>query len=386
MKTTGISLITLFAGCSDIKMLFRKLQGKFGKKPKLTPYEQRSVATLPKEGENISVELALNSRCISDYDGKQGVFHWGIFDQDKRLPDDFPGELNEKLNKNPIFEHANANVIQKQNVFTFITNKENSSYDNDLSMVWSGFQQQLLALTCAARGVGIVFSNMGPNGQDIGENLWGNIKMIISPMKPSYGKSYWSQDPPGPERNWIKGNLPDPVRNGKMPLFKAVSKINISNPDGRKLNGQSDTGQLLWAARGRTPHLYLSKSWGMTIPSYQGEQAITHITLHDKSGDYTYSNWYNGRPTNRLEKIEIPSTIIAKNLGEQYYPYKTFIIIHKNEDSGRASWETGYQLCNVILQAIALNLDYKVITDSKRIQGIVSHQQLKGSPTVCIAL
>ena len=57
-----------------------------------------------------------------------------------------------------------------------------------------------------------------------------------------------------------------------MPLFEAIERAEITS-DGRR-SGSKDVSQLLWAARGRTPHKYRGREWGMTIPTWAGGQNL----------------------------------------------------------------------------------------------------------------
>ena len=341
--TTAASAALLFiAGCSDVKTIFRKLKGRLITRPELPPLEERFVAGLPDGGEQVSVETALNSRCTSDYDGRQEIFHWGLFDPKAKIETGFLKNLSEQVNSLPIFNQTAASMVRDDSIFTFVVEQKLSGRQFDISMILSGVQQQLVGLVCAARGVGYVFKNLGVDGRAISQTHWGNVKIKVAPMKASYGETYWTNDAPGPERQWVSGNLPDPKRNGSTPLLDAINKMRMDNPEGREITSIEDIGQLLWAARGRTPHLYLSKPWGMTIPTYRGEQSISHITIHDQTSGYYYVNWLRGRPTHLLDGIE-PLGGGAINLVSRDIHFNLYIVIHRNEENHRALWEIGYQ-------------------------------------------
>ncbi len=56
-------------------------------KPKLPSVKDRGEVVLPEEGRLTFVELALNSRCTSDYDDNSHRFHWGLFDRQNTWKD-----------------------------------------------------------------------------------------------------------------------------------------------------------------------------------------------------------------------------------------------------------------------------------------------------------
>ena len=112
----------------------------------------------------------------------------------------------------------------------------------------------------------------------------------------------------------------------------------------------NDLGQLLWAMRGRTPHYYKSKPWGMTIPTSKGDQNKTSIFLIFEDSIFRYVNWLKGRPTNHLQKAADLKTEDFSYLSELEEPLNDLIILNMNEKSEKANWELGYQVLNFIAQ------------------------------------
>jgi len=74
---------------------------------------------LPEEGESISVETVLNSRCTSDYDGNPERFHWGMFDRAKKLSSEQIQNII-SLAKIPRFTDREVEIRSRRNILTFI--------------------------------------------------------------------------------------------------------------------------------------------------------------------------------------------------------------------------------------------------------------------------
>ena len=83
----GINFSFLFLS-SLVRKFFYRIENKF-RSPAKPPFKSpREIVTLPGECLKISVEMALNSRCTSDYDGNPKRFHWGMFDPERKLSKD----------------------------------------------------------------------------------------------------------------------------------------------------------------------------------------------------------------------------------------------------------------------------------------------------------
>lgn len=311
---------------------------------------------LPVEGVKVSVEKALNSRCNSDNDGDSSKFHWGKFDRWKELANAQADELI-SLARIPRFTKGILETRLKNNVLTFMCRKSMVGVPRDWPMVEIGMQQQAVCLVCAALGVGMVFSDLGKNGKWVSETEYAAINIKLGAMEPSYEGAYWISSPPAGKNPWQRGNLPDPVRDGGKPLISILSSLKTENR-GSLTATEDPIGQLLWAGRGRAPHLYNSKPWGMTIPTWAGAQNISSLYLVSERKTFRYVNWNDNRPTHSLYPLKEIETGEFKKILESFSASHALIIIGKNERFARALWEVGYQLMNMLVQAGSLNITY----------------------------
>ena len=125
---------------------------------------------------------------------------------------------------------------------------------------------------------------------------------------------------------------------------------------------ETDISQLLWAAKGRTPHYIKSHPWGLTIPTWGGGQNYTNVYLVKENKLFRYINWTMkffplwwvvGTPTHDVKfvkNVNISSQLDGSNAG---------IILSRNEKTNRALWEVGYMLENMLLQTKSLGITYK---------------------------
>jgi hypothetical protein len=309
----------------------------------------------PEGFKTVSLEMALNSRCSSDYFDDQTRFHWGRFDGMKKLS---TAQIETILQNSsiPRITDLRVEILVNRNILTFTIDDQISGIQKDWAMVESGMQQQAIGLICATLGVGIKFRELGCDGGAISNSAWGNVKMRLDPAKPSYDGKYWCNTPPA----GINGNLPSPSRDGNNTLLATISSAKILSQYCNTYT-EHDISQLLWAARGRTPHLHNSNPWGMTIPTWAGEQKLTGVYLLRDNQLFEYVNMEQSRPTHSLSLLFNLDELQAKKIKEYYYPYQAFIILIPNEHSGRALWEIGYQLLNLLLQAHGLHIQYKAI-------------------------
>lgn len=338
---------------------------------------------LPEEGENTSVETALNSRCTSDYDGNPEKFHWGMFDKAKKLSD----EQTEKiiaLAKIPRFTDQKVEIQRERNMLTFAVDNHVSGILRDWMMVESGMQQQAVGMVCAALGVGMVFRNLGKDGTPISGTEYASINIRLDPMKPTYNGSFWSTLPPAGTNPWVKGSLPDPARYGDKPLTSTLANLKIENKGSLAATDES-ISQLLWAARGRTPHLYKSKPWGMTIPTWTGKQHISSVYFISNNKLSKYINWSNNRPTHTLSESNKIDDQLFDKLVSSFSSHHRFIILGKNEDFARALWEVGYQLLNLLLQAHALGIPYQATLLDETKKTIVERMGVR-EPVAMVAI
>ncbi|MFX0199471.1 MAG: hypothetical protein ACFFCW_25395 [Candidatus Hodarchaeota archaeon] len=340
-----------------MERIFYRIEGLFKPPIKLPPDSERSEVKLPPEGETISVEIALNSRCTSDYDGNPRKFHWGIFDPTRKLSDNQIKKII-RLARIPRFTDKKVEIQPDHTMLTFMVDKHVSGIIRDWMMVESGMQQQAVGLVCAALGVGMVFRNLGKDGTPISDTELGTVRFKLDAMKPTYDGSFWSSFSPAGGKPWVKGNLPDPIRDGETPLIVALSGLKVENKGSKKATEQP-VSQLLWAARGRTPHLYKSTPWGMTIPAWGGQQDISSVYFISHNKLWKYINWNNNRPTHSLLELDKVDNNLINKVTKSFFSFDRFIVLGKNEGFGRAFWEVGYQLLNLLLQAQALEIPYE---------------------------
>jgi len=315
------------------------------------------VASVPLEGEGVSVELALNSRCTSDYDGDPDIFHWGMFDSETQLPADVADRIVRLANRCSICQPA-TRVEARNNVLTFFIDSTRTADQRELYMIGSGMQQQAVSLACGALGVGMVFRNLGLDGGQIVSGRSATIEMHLGPMKPSYDGKYWTASSPKNERPWLPGNLPVPRRDGLVPLIRVLETVSCERHQGAAAS-RNEIGQVLWAARGRTPHLYKSTPWGMTIPTWAGLQNISALYVTAGSELYRYVNWQAGRPTHSLSAV-VGRAAVARRLAEAFPNWNCFLVLASNDPYARGLWEVGYQVLNVLVQAWALDVACEV--------------------------
>jgi hypothetical protein len=361
--------------------LFHRIRGRLAHKSKLPTESERGLVGLPSEGTEISLETALNSRCTSDSDGDPKVFHWGMFDLFAKLRPEDIQKIVEGA-RIPTATGGAAEVLVSGNELTFRVEKASSAIQKDWLMVASGMQQQAVCLACAALGAGMVFRNMGKDGTETSDGHIATVKMHVDAMKPSYGDSFWTTDAPG--EPWLKGNLPEPDRKGHRPLRQALSGLNFKHSGTTPVTDGS-FGQVLWAARGRTPHLYKSRHCGLTIPTWGGEQRISGVYLIRGGRIFEYTNESMGKPTHGVEPRDATRAGSAGDIQEKFNASQGLLVFARNEDSARAFWEVGYQLLNAILQAAALDLSYQAILLDEPQKALIESAGIK-APAAALAL
>lgn len=349
--------------------VINRIRARLMKPVEIPPDHERTVTKLPPEGPDIPVEITLNSRCTSDYNDAPEMFHWGMFNKDEKLSPSQIQRIHGYINIPRLTEHR-TEVRVNGNELTFLVDRAVSGFQRDMLLIESGMQQQAACLICAALGVGMVFKSFGKDGRDLSETDHATVRIKLDAMKPSYNGLYWTALPPNGIRPWLKGNLPAPDRTGKQPLIKTLSGLMPQN-DGSKQVTESLVGQLLWAARGRTPHLYKSRAWGMTIPTSHGAQDNTKIYYWSEEELSTYINWSEKRPTHSLEMMNGIKPLWWEVYQDLISSKSRCIIITKNINSEKGCWEVGYQLLNILIQAKALDINYqlKALDKEKRYMG-----------------
>lgn len=352
----------------------------------LTILEDRAI---PEIGEfqfpdgylKVSVETVLNSRCNSDSTNNQKYIHWGMFDNSKKLSDTQIEQIIE-ISKINLFFNENTEIIKNKNRLTIATAASDNS---PVAMIEAGMQQQAICLACAALGIGMRFQNLGIAGKRIPNGKLGTTNIVIAPMKKSYNGSFWSKNKPAGWKAWCTGNLPEPSRDGLIPYLSVVSELKSEGQSQQKISMKT-IGQLLWAAKGRTPHLYKSKPWGMTIPIWTDKIEITSVFLFFKNRLSKYINWKNGHPTHSLEhNNDVKISQFLSTLDEIGSIDECYLIFNRNDQYNRALWEIGYELFNTIVEASALKIPFKITFLSKEQQQNLAIEQT-GTPEVVIAL
>jgi hypothetical protein len=338
------------------KLVYR-IEGILRPSGKLPPEGARDEAKLPSEGATVSVEMALNSRCSSDYDGNPRKFHWGMFDRTKKLSEKQVGGIV-ALAAIPRFTDGRVAIRADGNTLTLSVGNQAADVEREWLMVESGMQQQSVGLVCSALGVGMVMRNLGKDGLPVSDEEHATVKIRLDAMKPSYRGSFWTDMAPTGRAPWLRGNLPDPVRDGQKPLLTALAGLTTKTRSS-EMSTEESMGQLLWAARGRTPHLYKSRPWGLTIPSWGGEQNISSVYAISDNVVSKYENWKHNRPTHTLMELKSVGQDTLSPLSESLPPFDRLIVICSNEDHNRSLWEVGYQLLNILVQAKALDIPYE---------------------------
>jgi len=349
----GTIVLSQFMGCIDVRPFYRRLKAKLSASKRLP--SDRPTASLPPEGASISVEKALNSRCAADFDGDPEVNHWGMVDTSRSLTKDHIARIVEAARPGR-FADIGAGISVDRNVLTFHIPTDANAATREKAMIANGMLQQSVGLVCAALGVCVVFKNMGEDGARVSETEFGTLRYQLEPMKPSYGGAFWTSSPPTQERGWLTGNLPDPQRNGVKPLLPAIESAAAGRKGSLDRVTRAQLGQVLWAARGRTPHLYQSKPWGMTVPTAYGVQDRTEMLVVTESQSSAYVNWRAGRPTHALDAVAAADRRLYDVLRKTLPDRNCFILLRTRNETAMALWEIGSMAQNMILQALAMDI------------------------------
>jgi hypothetical protein len=162
-----------------------------------------------------------------------------------------------------------------------------------------------------------------------------------------------------------------------------LGELKTANLNGKPITGNG-LSQLLWAARGRTPHYHISDPWGMTIPTYHGKEGISHVFVISDGKLSKYINWENSRPTHSLEVIGKINDDASKLLANQHKTSNCCIVLSRNLNETKAHWEIGYQLLNMMLQAQSLGVSYKAILLDENQKKPFQTSGIKGPVTVLL--
>lgn len=380
----GIGILFILKKIKILRKIFDRID-RLIHSPKRIPHDnQREFVKLPSEGSTISVEMALNSRCSSDYDDNPKKFHWGMFDYEKKLSEVQIQNIIH-LVKIPRFTGYHLNIHSEKNKISFTAEKKSTNVTKEeWVMVESGMQQQALGLICSALGVGMFLKGISENGTRIQENVILTVRAHLDAMKQSYKDSYWTDLAPPVKYSLKRGSLPEPKRDGDNHLFTVLENLTLQRKGVKEVNEQI-IGQLLWAARGRTPHYYRSMPWGMTIPTWGGKQKLSSVFLIWGKNLFRYINWRRSNPVHNLAKITTLDESCLEDLHQLFSPDCDYIILSRNETTDRALWEVGYQLFNLLIQGTVLDIYYQTFFLDERLKIPLKNINIK-DPTVVFAI
>jgi hypothetical protein len=100
----------------------------------------------------------------------------------------------------------------------------------------------------------------------------------------------------------------------------------------------------------------------MTIPTWGGEQDISDVSVIWNGMLSRYINRRRGSKwAHALDTSDRVNPGAWTSLLKAHDPFDCFVVFGRNENSGRALWEIGYQLLNAMLQAVSLELKYRAL-------------------------
>ena len=298
---------------------------------------------------SVSLETVLNSRCSSDSDGDPTRAHWGQFDPRPLRDQEREAVISATLV--PRFTRHQL-LVGWTDYLRFAIEGGVTGREGDALHVESGMQQQAAHLACAALGLGACIFNLGKDGTPGEGGELGTARMLIQGLRPGYQGARWTDQAPAGEHPWRPGNLPDPARRGRVSFFPAREQASLQAAG--RTAGRADLSQVLWAARGRTPHLVWGREWGLTIPTWAGGQDYTRVWVVESASTSLYLNWEADRPTHSLQP-QGPAPQGELGLG----PGGWLVVFAVNEEFKRALWEVGYMLIGALLQATALGISFQ---------------------------
>ena len=326
----------------------------------------------------VSIEKVLNSRCSSDFAGASRKRHWGTY-KDTR-PDDETIRHIIKCCAVPRFSDGKLELWHEDQHLFLGFRKPEDQFKEHLLNIESGMQQEAVYLACAALGVGTCIHNQGINGTEYGNRIATASHLIMDMLDP-YETGKLTTKVPGPKKPFITGkNLSEPMRTGELECLPELERLVSFNKSGT-LATEKDISQLLWAAKGITPHHVGSHPWGLTIPTWGHGQEYTDVYLVKNGALFRYKNWTKHIRLNsllrkslayikwgfyrdsRVNVIGNPThdiTFLRKvNVSTQLDGADVAIILCRNEKTCRALWEIGYMLENMFLQAQGLGISFK---------------------------
>ncbi len=326
----------------------------------------------------ISIEKVLNSRCSYELKGESRRNHWGLYGSSE--PHEEAVKQIMRCCEVPQFSGLNLDTWFKDKHLYLGFEKQKDPLKERLLHIESGMQHEAVYLACTALGFGTCIHNQGIDGTDYGSEIATASQRILEIVNP-YEEGKFTTKAPGPERSFLAGkNLSAPMRDGEIECLPELGRLKSFSQSGSSATEQ-DISQLLWAAKGRTPHYVGFRPWGLTIPTWGHGQDYTDLYLFKDGGLFRYVNWTRhirlngalrkglgyvkwgifrdsqvnliGNPTHELaflKKVNNASQLLGSDTG---------IILCRNEKTNRALWEVGYMLENMFLQAGSLGISYK---------------------------
>jgi hypothetical protein len=319
----------------------------------------------------VDIEKVLNSRCSSELDIDSRKSHWGTL-INKRPSEEAIDQILRCCNTPRFSDGKLLQWFENESLFLGFEKPENQ-HEERLLHIESGMQQEAVYLACAALGIGTYICNQGLNGTQYGEKA-ATARLPIMEMIDPYESGNFTTKAPGPEKSFKTGkNLMAPVREGDVECLPNMGRLTSFNKSGSPAT-EKDISQLLWAAKGRTPHCIKvdrwNLMWGLTIPTWGGGQNYTSVYLLKNKKLYNYMNWTKefslmnrlfrekfrwtrGNPTHDIRFFR------NANISSQMDGHEEAIVLCQNEHTARALWEIGYMLENMFLQAKSLGISYE---------------------------
>jgi len=322
-------------------------------------------------GDIVSIEKVLNSRCSSRFHVGPKKNQWSTF-TDRHPPNNIIKRVVRCCN---IPRFSNGKLVHWfKNGYLFLGfEKPDKPHAERVLHIESGMQQEAVYLACTAQGVGTCIDNQGINGTEYGGKIATARHLIMEIVDP-YESGKFTTKAPGPQKPLKTGkNLTAPFRNSDVECLPQLEHLTSFKKSGSSAI-EKHVAQLLWAAKGRTPHCIKMSvwnlMWGLTIPTWGGGQDYTSIYLIEDSKLFRYINWTKkwsllnrlfreklrwtrGNPTHDIHFIR------NVNIHAQLDEANTAIILCRNEKTRRALWEVGYMLENMFLQAKSLDISYE---------------------------
>lgn len=326
----------------------------------------------------VSVEKVLNSRCSCEFGGGSRRRHWGTY-KDVQPPQETIKRIVGCC-RVPQYSCGKLELWFEEKRLFLGFEKQKDSFKERMLHIESGMQHEAVYLGCAALGVGTCIDNQGINGTEYEDKTVTAAHLIMEMIDP-YETGKFTAKAPGPEKPFIVGkNLSEPMRDGEVECLPELERLTLFNKSGSCAK-EKEISQLLWAARGRTPHYVGSRPWGLTIPTWGHGQEYTDVYLVKSGRLFRYVNWTEVCPLNKSLKRGLryfkwrlygdsefhamgnPTHDVKflrkADVSPQLEGAEVGIILCRNEKTGRAFWEVGYMLENMFLQAKSLGISYE---------------------------